>query len=148
MRARCAGIAPVDADPQPSEAAPPGNGPWGRLRSAAFRPFIYRKMVRQASPDDAPGDVVTVLDRHGAVFGSALNDLRSEIVLWMFTFGQRPADERLWTAAIESGVASRRDVLRSDAGAKEALKKGAGLCTRPSARRRRPGINKPDPLSD
>ena len=104
----------MDADFQPSEAAPPSDRPWVKLRSAAFRPFIYRKMVREASPDAAPGDVVTVLDRHDAVFGSALYNPRSEIVLRMLTFGPRPADEGFWTAAIESAVALRREVLQLD----------------------------------
>ncbi|MFH0983044.1 MAG: class I SAM-dependent rRNA methyltransferase [Planctomycetota bacterium] len=88
--------------------------PWVKLRSAAYRPFIYRKMVQQASPDAAPGDVVRVLDRHEAVFGSAFYNPRSEIVLRMLAFDERPIDEGFWTGSIARAVALRRDVLKLD----------------------------------
>jgi 23S rRNA (cytosine1962-C5)-methyltransferase len=100
--------------PQVSPSGPPANPPWVKLRSAAYRPFIYRKMIREASPEAQPGDVVTVLDRHGAVFGSALYNPRSEIVLRMLVFGGHPLDECFWSAAIESAVALRCDVLKLD----------------------------------
>lgn len=89
-------------------------GPWVKLRSVAYRPFIYRKMVREASPDARPGDLVTVLDRHGAVFGAGLYNPRSEIVLRMLAFGSRPIDADFWKNAIAQAVALRRDLLRLD----------------------------------
>ena len=104
---------------EPSNAAfdpklPPA-GPWVQLRSVAYRPFIYRKMVAEASPDARPGDLVTVLDRHGAVFGSGLYNPRSEIVLRMLSFSNRPIDKDFWKQAIERAVSLRRDLLKLDA---------------------------------
>lgn len=104
---------PLSTD-APSGANLP-RGPWVKLRSAAYRPFIYRKMVREASPDARPGDLVTVLDRNGAVFGAGLYNPRSEIVLRMLAFGDRPIDERFWQDAIARAVSLRRDVLKLDA---------------------------------
>ena len=96
---------------EPSNAPP---SPWVKLRSAAFRTFIYRRMVREASPDATAGDVVTVLDRHGAIFGSAFYNPRSEITLRMLSFGTKPIDAGFWSETVGRAVSLRRELLQLD----------------------------------
>lgn len=101
-------------DSVPSTPSPAAEARTVTLRSAAYRTFIYRKMIRAASPDVTPGDVVTVLDRHGRVFGSGLYNPRSEIALRMLTFDDRTIDDGFWREAVQRAVDLRRDVLGLD----------------------------------
>ncbi|MCK4660856.1 MAG: class I SAM-dependent rRNA methyltransferase [Phycisphaerae bacterium] len=104
----------MNREPQPPRNATDARTPWVKLRSVAYRPFIYRKMVQAASPEASAGDVVTVLDKHGEVFGSGLYNPRSEIVLRMLVFGSRAIDDQFWAESVEHAVALRRDVLKLD----------------------------------
>jgi 23S rRNA (cytosine1962-C5)-methyltransferase len=71
-------------------------------------------MVRGASPDARPGDLVAVFDKHGERFGSAFYNPRSRITLRMVAFGDRPADDAYFEGLIKSAVHLRREVLRLD----------------------------------
>jgi 23S rRNA (cytosine1962-C5)-methyltransferase len=95
-------------------AAPPGaRSPWVLLRSASDHPFIYRRMIRDADPAAAPGDIVSVYDKSGALFGAGLYNPRSEIVLRMLTRGDAPAADAFFQTTLARAVALRR-MLRLD----------------------------------
>jgi len=88
------------------------SGPWVKLRSAAYQTFIYKRMISQTSPDARPGDVVTVFDRHGVVFGHALYNPNSQMVLRMLDFKNGAFDDAFWQEAIRRAAALRTQTLR------------------------------------
>lgn len=91
-------------DPAASELLPP----WVRLKSVAYHPFIYRRMVGQIDPAAKPGDLVQVYDKQGALFGRGLLNPRSQIVVRMVTYGPRPVDDALWASRARRAVELRR----------------------------------------
>jgi hypothetical protein len=93
--------------PPGSEAWP---APWVELRSAAFHPFIYKRMVRSASADVRSGDVVAVFDKKGSRFGSGFYNPRSQIALRMLAFDDRPIDEGFFRGLLQAAVDLRRNV--------------------------------------
>ena len=88
--------------------------PWVELRSAAYHPFIYRRMVRHASPKALPGDLVAVYDKEGARFGSGFYNPRSQIAVRMLRFGTEDVDARFFESLLERSVSLRRSVLGLD----------------------------------
>ncbi|NLX13537.1 MAG: class I SAM-dependent rRNA methyltransferase [Phycisphaerales bacterium] len=99
---------------EPSSDAVARTAPWVQLRSAAFQTFIYKKMIREASPDARPGSSVTVYDRHGKVFGHGLYNPRSEIAIRMLNFTEQPLDGPYWNDILARAVGLRRKTLRLD----------------------------------
>lgn len=77
-------------------------------------PWIFRKMVREATPRTPPGSVVRVLDRDGAFVAQAFWNPESELALRVLSRDERPVDERWFRAAVRRAVALRRDVLQLD----------------------------------
>lgn len=95
--------------PRPAVTPPPqAISPWVRLRSFHRHPFIYQKMVDGADPAAAPGDIVQVYDRDGALCGRGLYNPRSQIVLRMLTFDQTPVDEAFWRGRLRRAIDLRR----------------------------------------
>jgi 23S rRNA (cytosine1962-C5)-methyltransferase len=96
-----------------SDPAAPDNRitPHVELRSTKFRTFIYKKMIRRASPDANPGDLVTVYDKHGEIFGHAIYNPRSLLALRMLNFDATPIDEAFWRDAIRRAVTLRTETL-------------------------------------
>ncbi len=88
--------------------------PWVALRSVGYQTFIYERMVGEASADARAGDVVTVYDRRGQVFGHGFYNPRSMIALRMLNFDRKPVDDAFWRTSIDRAVALRRSVLRLD----------------------------------
>jgi 23S rRNA (cytosine1962-C5)-methyltransferase len=88
--------------------------PWVALRSASYHPFIYQRMVSEASPDAKPGDCVAVYDRRDQLFGWGLYNPRSQIAVRMIRFGDEPVSDVFWRGLIETAAALRRGVLRLD----------------------------------
>ncbi len=99
------------APPAGSEAWPV---PWVQLRSAAFHPFIYKRMVRSAHAAARPGDLVAVFDKSGSRFGSGFWNPHSQIALRMVSFDDRPTDAAFFRGLLESAVRLRRETLRLD----------------------------------
>jgi 23S rRNA (cytosine1962-C5)-methyltransferase len=97
------------ANPLPADL----QSPWVRLRSVAYHPFIYQRMVDQIDPAAQAGDLVHVYDRRGALFGHGLLNPRSQIVLRMVAYGQRPVDAALWQSRAQRAV-DLRQRLRLD----------------------------------
>jgi 23S rRNA (cytosine1962-C5)-methyltransferase len=71
-------------------------------------------MLKEASADARPGDVVAVYDKGGALFGWGLYNPRSQISLRMLHFSPERVDDAWWQAAIDRAVSLRRKVLRLD----------------------------------
>ncbi len=96
--------------------APPGSAdwlsPWVQLRSAAYHPYIYERMVRVASDEARPGDLVAVYDKNGALFGSAFYNPKSKITLRMISFGEREVGLEYFRELIARAVALRHETLR------------------------------------
>ena len=67
-------------------------------------------MIGQVDPAARPGDVVAVYDKSGSLFGQALFNPRSQIVLRMLTWGDTPVDHSFWNGAIARALALRRDL--------------------------------------
>lgn len=85
--------------------------PWVRLRSASNHPFLYKRMIDEADPAAAPGDVVAVFDKRGALFGHALFNPRSQIALRMLAYGDRPIDDDFWRERISAAIRLRHAAL-------------------------------------
>ena len=87
-----------------------------RLRTVvpATGPWIYRKMVRDATPRTSPGSVVRVLDREGTFVAQAFWNPDSELALRVLTRDERPVDEYWFRDAVRRAVALRREVLQLD----------------------------------
>jgi 23S rRNA (cytosine1962-C5)-methyltransferase len=86
--------------------------PWIQLRNALFHPAIYRKMIGRMDPAARNGDLVTVYDRDGKIFGTGLLNTQSQIGLRMLTFDDSPATEMLLRDRLLAAIALRRDVLK------------------------------------
>lgn len=85
--------------------------PWVQLRSVSFHPFIFKRMLKGASPDARPGDCVNVYDKHGVLFGHALYNPKSQIALRMLNQDDSPIDESFWRDALNRAVDLRQHVL-------------------------------------
>src|SRR4051812_10815156 len=72
-----------------------GKLPWVQLRNALFHPSIFKKMIGRLDPKLQNGDLVSVYDRDGALFGSGLFSSHSQIGLRMLTFDAAPVDESI-----------------------------------------------------
>jgi 23S rRNA (cytosine1962-C5)-methyltransferase len=92
-------------------AGPPdAQSPWVQLRSATSHPFIFQRMVRAADPAARPGDVVTVYDKTGALFGRGLFNPKSQIAVRMLAYGDTPIDEAFWRGRFAQAVGLRRQL--------------------------------------
>ena len=110
--------APTARDRMKPLQRPPGEGlPWVQLRNANFHPSIFKKMIGSLDRGVKNGDLVSVYDRDGQMFGTGLLSMKSAIGLRMLTFDATPFDERMIEARIAGALAMRRDLLRLDTSA-------------------------------
>lgn len=94
---------------------PPGDLlPWVQLRNAHFHPSIYKKMIGAMDSKVKNGDLVSVYDRDGQMFGTALLSAQSAIGLRMLTFDATPFDEATIESRIAAALAMRRELLQLD----------------------------------
>ena len=91
-----------------------GSLPWVQLRNALFHPSIFRKMIGRIDPEAQNGDLVTVYDRDGQVFGTGLLSLHAPIGLRMLSFDATPVDEATIAQRLADAVRLRRDALKLD----------------------------------
>lgn len=95
-----------DATHRPSAGA--FASPWVQLRSARAHPFIFDRMISASDPAARPGDVVSVYDKSGRIFGRGLFNPRSRIALRMLTFDDTSVDEAFWRTRLAAAVELRR----------------------------------------
>ena len=99
----------------PDPASQPGvRGPCVRLRSLPSGPFVYRRMVAEADPSAAAGDVVAVLDRSGRLAGYGFYHDRSQIAVRMLAGDQTPVDEAFFRGRIATALQWRQRLLGAD----------------------------------
>ena len=97
---------------------PPGEAlRWVQLRNVNFHPSIFKKMIGTFEAAAKNGDLVSVYDRDGQMFGTGLLSLKSPIGLLMLTFDTSPFDEAQLEARIKNAMMLRREALRLDASA-------------------------------
>lgn len=103
----------------PSSAA--RRSPWVEIKTFTFHPTIYKSMVGKASPDAKAGDVVTIYDRRGQVFGAGLYNPRARVPLRVYRHGEDEFGEADFLGLLERAVAFRQSTLNLD-GASEAYR--------------------------
>lgn len=85
-------------------------GPWVQLRNLQFGVQLFRKMIGRTSPDARDGDLVTVYDRDGVVFGMGMLNRASQIALRMLAFGNEKLESDFITTRIRAASALRRSL--------------------------------------
>ncbi len=85
--------------------------PWAKLKSVAFHPYIYDRMVDGVSPQIQAGSILSVYDRNGERFGSAFYNPHSRIRLRMLSFDDQPIDANFYRNLIRRAVKLREDTL-------------------------------------
>jgi 23S rRNA (cytosine1962-C5)-methyltransferase len=92
-----------------------GKLPWVQLRNVVYHPSIFRKMLGRIDPGAKNGDLVTVYDREGAVFGTGMLSLQAQYGLRMLTFDAAPVEESIIGERLARAAALRREALGLDA---------------------------------
>lgn len=90
----------------------PRQAPWVQLRTYSFAPTLYPAMIKGASPDAKPGDLVTVYDRDGRRFGAGLYNPRARVPLRVIQHGEAPFTEEDFLRLLDRAVDLRLKTLR------------------------------------
>lgn len=90
----------------------PRQAPWVQLRTYSFAPTLYPAMIKGASPDAKPGDLVTVYDRDGRRFGAGLYNPRARVPLRVIQHGEAPFTEEDFLHLLDRAVDLRLKTLR------------------------------------
>ncbi len=90
----------------------PRQTPWVQLKYFSFAPQLYPAMIREASPDARPGDLVTVYDKDGERFGAGLYNPRARVPLRMFHHGDAPFTEADFGPLLDRALDLRLDTFR------------------------------------
>lgn len=80
----------------------------GEQRLKSRHPWIYRTDVGEVQA--AGGDIVSVRNARGRILGSAMYSDRSQIAVRMLSYSERPADEALIRARIDTALAFRESL--------------------------------------
>jgi 23S rRNA (cytosine1962-C5)-methyltransferase len=88
--------------------------PWVQMKYFSFQPNVYPNMILAASSDARRGDVVTVYDKEGKVFGHGFFNPGGRVPLRIFQHGSEPLAEDHFEKLLRDAVSLRRDVLRLD----------------------------------
>lgn len=80
----------------------------GEQRLKSRHPWIYRTDVGEVQA--AGGDIVSVRNARGRILGSAMYSDRSQIAVRMLSYSERPADEALIRARIDTAIAFRESL--------------------------------------
>ncbi len=93
-----------------------GNGlPWVQLRhNVDFHPTIYRKMIGAIDARAKNGDLVSVYDRDGQMFGTGLFSRNAVMGVRMVTFDTAPFDEAMLEGRVRQAVELRQGKLGLD----------------------------------
>ncbi len=98
--------------PQASTAG--RRAPWVEIKTFTFHPTIYKSMVGKVSPDAKVGDIVTVYDRKGEVFGSGLYNGKARVPLRMYQHGEGTFEEANFLELIDRAIELRRGIMSLD----------------------------------
>ena len=89
--------------------------PWVQLRNVVYGTSVFRKMIGRIGNGLRAGDMVSVYDRDGVPFGTAVYNSQAPIALRMIEFGATPVDETFLEQRLERAVHFRREILKLDA---------------------------------
>lgn len=89
--------------------------PWVQLRNVVYGTSVFRKMIGRIANGLRAGDMVSVYDRDGVPFGTALYNSQAPIALRMIEFGTTAVDETFLEQRLERAVHFRRQTLKLDA---------------------------------
>ena len=116
----------LDDTPPPSPLKPPAladrQSPWVQMKYFSFAPAVYPNMLSGTSRDAAAGDIVSVYDRDGFLFGYGYFNPRAKVALRVLqhgeqSFGEADLDARLHKALdlrlSRLGLSARTDAFRA-----------------------------------
>jgi 23S rRNA (cytosine1962-C5)-methyltransferase len=86
--------------------------PWVQLKYYSFNPCIYPAMIRAASPDAKPGDLVTVYDRTGGRFGAGLYNPKARVPLRVIYHGEESIGETHFETLLDRALDLRLNLLK------------------------------------
>ncbi|MDQ8187383.1 class I SAM-dependent rRNA methyltransferase [Pelagicoccus sp. SDUM812002] len=89
--------------------------PWVEIKTFTFHPTIYKSMLGKVSADAAAGDIVTVYDRKGEIFGSGLYNGKARVPLRMYRHGDVVFEESGFLELIDRAISLRREAVSLDA---------------------------------
>ncbi|MDQ8197161.1 class I SAM-dependent rRNA methyltransferase [Pelagicoccus enzymogenes] len=89
--------------------------PWVEIKTFTFHPTIYKSMLGKVSADAQAGDIVTVYDRKGEIFGSGLYNGKARVPLRMYRHGEEAFGEADFLQLIDRAIAARRETMGLDA---------------------------------
>lgn len=92
--------------------AAPRQSPWVQLKYFSFASQLYPAMIREASPDAAPGSLVAVYDKEGRRFGTGIFNPHARVPLRMFHHGEAPFTEADFLPLLDRALDLRLDRLR------------------------------------
>jgi 23S rRNA (cytosine1962-C5)-methyltransferase len=75
-----------------------------QLKYFSYHPTIYPAMIRAASPDARPGDLVTVYDTSARLFGAGLWNPGARVPLRVIHHGDQPVDEGVLDRLLERAI--------------------------------------------
>jgi 23S rRNA (cytosine1962-C5)-methyltransferase len=83
-----------------------------QLKTFSFSPTLYPAMIKAASPDAKPGDLVTVYDKEGRPFGAGLYNPRARVPLRVIHHGDAPFGEADFLGRLDAAIDLRVQTLR------------------------------------
>jgi len=89
--------------------------PWAQLKYYTFQPAIFPRLLGAVSRGARPGDLVSVYDKIGDLFGAGLFNPEAKIPLRVVCHSTEPVDEGYFETAIRRAVGLRREVAALDA---------------------------------
>lgn len=85
--------------------------PWVEIKTFTFHPTIYKSMVGKVSADAVVGDIVTVYDRKGEIFGSGLYNGKARVPLRMYQHGDGVFEEASFLELIDRAIDLRLGMM-------------------------------------
>ena len=107
---------PSRAEKLRSAAAPEGSAqwraPWVQMKYFSYHPTVYPAMIRAASQDAQPGQLVTVYDKEGQAFGHGFYNPPARVPLRMVHHGSEAITEDYFPELINRAIDLRLRVLK------------------------------------
>ncbi|MBN2507895.1 MAG: class I SAM-dependent rRNA methyltransferase [Verrucomicrobia bacterium] len=110
--------APSRRVPKPAASAAPSAAsasgwptPWVQMKYVSFHPCVYPAMIKAASPGVKAGDLVSVYDRAGQLFGAGLYNPKARVPLRVVAHGNAPFAESDFLGLLDRAVGLRVDLL-------------------------------------
>ncbi len=100
---------------KPSASTAGRRAPWVEIKTFTFHPTIYKSMLGKVSAAAEAGDIVTVYDRKGEIFGSGLYNGKARVPLRMYRHGEDAFDEAGFLELIDRAIELRRVTMALDA---------------------------------